>query len=283
MKSNIATCKILITNQKGGVGKSTISANLAAFLHIQNNQSVCLIDYDRQSSSSQWIRKAPSIGIRVEQLTLPYEDTGRLVLTEAKIGLRKYSNGIDVSISDLTWGHSIPMEFLLEFDLILVPSGISKFEMASSEIFILEYFQKYHTQISHKQQMIMMVPSRVSPLFDPSTSFLNTQNIDVCSVAPPILFNSELDQHTYQDFLCVSPDDQIAKNFIEFGMSVTKKIEEWKEVQASVLAYGPLANLNNRKISILDTYRLKRQKEEVKPETLGRFIPAFLRKKNNFE
>lgn len=277
------TCKILITNQKGGVGKSTISANLAAYLHIQNNQSVCLIDYDRQSSSSQWVRKAPNIGIRVEQLRLPYEDSGRLVLTEAKIGLRKYSNGIDISISDLTWAHSIPMEFLLEFDLILVPSGTSKFEMASSEIFVLEYVQKYHTQISHKQQSIMMVPSRVNSQFDSSTAFLNSQNIDVCSVAPPIFFNSKLDQHTYEDFLCVSPDDEIAKNFIAFGLSVTKKIEAWKEFQDSYLASGPLAHLNNRKISVLDTYRMKRQQEEAKTETLGRFIPAFLRKKNSLE
>ncbi|APB98222.1 AAA family ATPase [Polynucleobacter asymbioticus] len=92
--------KVLVTNQKGGVGKSTIAANLAAYLAIQNNVQVKLIDFDRQSSSSKWISRAPDIGLNVHHVNLAFEDTGSLVLAQAKRCLNKYSVGCDISILD---------------------------------------------------------------------------------------------------------------------------------------------------------------------------------------
>jgi len=51
--------KILITNKKGGVGKSTISANLAGFIAIEKSHKVSLIDFDMQGTSSVLISKNP--------------------------------------------------------------------------------------------------------------------------------------------------------------------------------------------------------------------------------
>lgn len=48
---------IVIANSKGGVGKSTLSVHLAAWLHEQGNR-VMLADCDTQHSSSEWIRLA---------------------------------------------------------------------------------------------------------------------------------------------------------------------------------------------------------------------------------
>jgi chromosome partitioning protein len=48
---------IAVANSKGGVGKSTLSVHLAAWLHKQGH-SVTLADCDSQQSSSQWIREA---------------------------------------------------------------------------------------------------------------------------------------------------------------------------------------------------------------------------------
>lgn len=48
---------IALVNSKGGVGKSTLAGNLAAWLHEQGH-SVILADCDPQSSSSQWMKEA---------------------------------------------------------------------------------------------------------------------------------------------------------------------------------------------------------------------------------
>ncbi|QEG37707.1 ParA family protein [Bythopirellula goksoeyrii] len=48
---------IALVNSKGGVGKSTLAGNLAAWLHEQGH-SVILADCDAQKSSSQWVQEA---------------------------------------------------------------------------------------------------------------------------------------------------------------------------------------------------------------------------------
>ena len=44
---------ILIGSKKGGVGKSTLATNIAAFL-ITKGKDVVLVDSDRQSTSANW-------------------------------------------------------------------------------------------------------------------------------------------------------------------------------------------------------------------------------------
>lgn len=48
---------IALVNSKGGVGKSTIAGNLAAWLHHRGHR-VALADCDSQQSSSEWLREA---------------------------------------------------------------------------------------------------------------------------------------------------------------------------------------------------------------------------------
>jgi chromosome partitioning protein len=60
---------IAVANSKGGVGKSTLSVHLAAWLH-KHGHRVILADCDTQQSSPQWIREAEP-GVRAVRLDNP--------------------------------------------------------------------------------------------------------------------------------------------------------------------------------------------------------------------
>ncbi|HYV39032.1 MAG TPA: ParA family protein [Gemmataceae bacterium] len=64
IRATVDRVRIAITNQKGGVGKSTLAVHLAVWLH-DRGAKVALLDLDKQRSSSLWIGQAePKITIR---------------------------------------------------------------------------------------------------------------------------------------------------------------------------------------------------------------------------
>ena len=270
--------KILVTNQKGGVGKSTIAANLAAYLSIQNTGPVSLIDFDKQSSSAKWAEKAPDIGLNIFNPKIKFDQSGGLVLAEAKRYLNQYSLNCEISVSDLTWTYTMSPEFMLEFDIILIPSAISKFEMASSEIFILEYIHRYLSKIKINKQLILVVPSRVDKSFNPEQKFLNLISIDGCSITPPIHFIPAIDSFIYEDFLCVSTNQEIADNFISFGQYIAELVnQKIKQKQNSDNTLNGVERLNN--LTVLEQFRNdQKNKKEKEMSKTKKWIPSFLMK-----
>jgi len=294
--------KILVTNQKGGVGKSTIAANLAAYLAMQEGASVSLIDFDKQASSSRWAKKAPNVGVSVSQVDVNYQTSG-LALLSARAGVRKYSQDVDISICDLTWTPAMSEDFMLDFDVVIVPSSGAKFEMASTEIFILEYVQKKMSRLAANKQAILVVPSRVSADFSSVGSFTNLDFLINCHITPPILSVPQVDSYVYEDFFCVCPDKAIADNFCAFGKYVYQKVEERKSIRGTLSINGTTVNREvAKKVSVLDDYRNRARmlgfyggsamtsteaSNESQPKSPApvvarsvgsRFIPSFLRK-----
>jgi hypothetical protein len=249
--------KVLVTNRKGGVGKSTIAANLAAYLSLQKGLKISLIDYDEQSSSSAWIKKAPNIGIETYRAEMSYQSAG-MTLLSARSALRKFSTGFDVSISDLTWTPNMAENFMHDFDVILVPTSTSKFELASTEIFILEYALRNAPVISKNNQSIMAVPSRVEINFAETSISTNLASLGMCCISPPVLRANEIDNFVYEDFFCVSSNATISNYFCRFGEFVAKKILDKKHERERVAPTTKLGSIYSglgKGILVLDRYR----------------------------
>ena len=77
--------KILITSQKGGVGKSTVSANLAAFFAHVSSKKTTLVDLDHQGTAGKWVRNAAPIGIECISVASPNNKGVGMALLQAQL------------------------------------------------------------------------------------------------------------------------------------------------------------------------------------------------------
>lgn len=281
--------KILITNQKGGVGKSTISANLAGFLGIEKNHKVSLIDYDKQGTSSVLISKNLHANIQPYKAGLSYQQNSNHTMLEAKAALRRYGTHAEITIADLTWTFGLPYEFMLEFDVIIVPSSNSKVEIASTEIFILEYVQRQMIKIRQKQQIILVAPSRVDRNQLNEIKFSGLEFLDNYSICPPIFRISQINNEVLNDFWFRVDNGIVSENMIEFGDFVYEKIMEVKKRKTEALPtlqprspIRPSFPIQGSEVSQqASPNQLPTIKSEHPTQKEFSFIPSFLRKKED--
>jgi chromosome partitioning protein len=110
---------IVIANSKGGVGKSTLSVHLAAWLH-ERRQSVILADCDTQHSSSEWIAEATP-GVRTVRLENPDRILDQLPLLDLEA---------DFVIADGPGSNTeTSRALLLRADFAIVPCKASMLEV----------------------------------------------------------------------------------------------------------------------------------------------------------
>ncbi len=110
---------ITVANSKGGVGKSTLSVHLAAWLHEQRHR-VILADCDSQQSSSEWIREAAP-AIRAVHL-----DNPDVILNE----LPGLGQEADFVVADGPGSQTeTSRALLLRADLAIVPCKASMLEV----------------------------------------------------------------------------------------------------------------------------------------------------------
>jgi hypothetical protein len=278
--------KIIVTNQKGGVGKSTIAANLAGYFSTQHQKKISFIDLDRQASGANLINKFHDQNIWAHKKGLLYKQSASWSLMEARESLRAHSSGADIIIVDLTWTFGLPYDFLLDFDLIITPSSDSTLEVASSEIFILEYIQKNIDKLRLGQQSIIVVPSRIDPSHGDAPKFGGLDFWASCSIAPPIYRIPNINSYYEEGFLCCSSDPVIAENFLDFGKFVYEKIQDMNNLivptksipQKSTTTYRADVIVKKIPTEPLKFSEATKDKEILKDKEAFSFIPYFLRR-----
>lgn len=125
---------IAITNLKGGVGKTTLTINLAVGFALKG-KSVCIVDTDLgQKSSMEWAGnreenriKIPVYGITVKQITKEVAELSKnydLVLIDGTPQLNE--------VADRT---------IIASDLILIPMSASMFDFRGFQNFLERYTQ----------------------------------------------------------------------------------------------------------------------------------------------
>lgn len=116
---------LLVTNPKGGAGKTTLATNLAAWL-AGRRQKVGLLDLDRQQSATQWLKRRPELFPAIHRVR-PDEDKAALRAQE-----------LDWLVIDSPAGlHGEELrDAVRRADLLLVPVAPSAFDTDATRDFL---------------------------------------------------------------------------------------------------------------------------------------------------
>jgi len=241
----MSTFKILVTSQKGGVGKSTVSANLAAYLRRQG-QTVTMIDFDTHGSSSTWLTRAPNIGVVVQHHILPLDQGGNRPILDARLHLRRAASSTEVVICDLTWTDSIAGELMFEFDLVIVPTSVSEIELTATAGFLSRHRWVFDSAI-HTPPTLLVCPTRVQPEQLKSDVFSKQRFPVSFMLAPPIL-EAQTAREMFERGYLMDLQDACGASFNEFGQSVCAA----REMRES--AQDMRKNANNARVVRSNTF-----------------------------
>ncbi len=258
------TLKVLITSQKGGVGKSTVSANLAAYFSYISGKKTTLIDFDHQATSGKWVRKAYPIGIDCKTVDLPNAKGSGIALLKAKEALRKANEASEVVITDLTWTDVLPPDFLFEFDLVLVPSSLSRVELDSTLEFVNRFSYVFNSLLKTPPKLVI-VPSRVDNLDTYESIFSKSFNAGFF-LSPPVMYSASANEFFGTEFFVMTSKKEIRENFMEFGRSIEQlgEIEaDLKSAKAGDMRQSSLTHKVSG--SILDRFRAIRNSNPTAP------------------
>jgi chromosome partitioning protein len=107
----IAVMNIVVSNVKGGVGKTTTAVYLSAAAVARRYAPVVLIDADRQASAAEWLEERPVEGVEVVEAP------------SVRTVARAMSRGDGLGIVDVPPGDErIPQAAIADADAVVIPT-----------------------------------------------------------------------------------------------------------------------------------------------------------------
>ena len=209
--------RILITNQKGGVGKSTISANLAHYFASTLNKRTTLVDFDTQASSSKWVRSITPQRITVFKGALPLAEGANRILIESRKIVQGVYGRSEIVIADLTWFDVFDSEMLLDFDIVILPTAISEVELIATMEFAARHEWVFQ---SYQSPSLVIVPSRIRG--DQAVKFRhNTERFPFgFLLTPPIIDSVEAKKNFGIKFILDLKNHKLSNSFRVFCESI---------------------------------------------------------------
>ena len=214
--------RILVTNQKGGVGNSTISANLSHYFAAHLGKRTTLLDFDSQGSSSRWIRGAQSVDapnpIRMQSITFPKDGGFNRLLIDVRKTLRTLAVDTDILLADLTWNDFLDGELLFEFDLVIMPSAVSEVELVTTIEFARKH--KWVFEAPRYHPTLVIAPSRVRA--DQITAVhSSSERFPVSFVlTPPILDAVDAKRAFAEQFIVKHKNKRLQESFLAFARAI---------------------------------------------------------------
>jgi cellulose biosynthesis protein BcsQ len=243
------TLRILVVSQKGGVGKSTVSANLAAWYSEFSKKNTVLLDLDPHGSSSSWIKNARDAGVLQEHFVA--EKFGeRRWLIDSRNKIRKHVGRCETIICDLTWTAAMDAEFMHEFDLVVVPSSVSSIELNATMKF-LESIKWVFEARAGIPPTLLICPSRVLDDQLKEDPFSKENFLMPFLLLPPVLDDPEI-RKLFKEKFIFDFDRPSAASFLKCAESIKQAGEIHKKINSNVklkLSDRRILDSNNTKLS----------------------------------
>lgn len=146
---------IAITGRKGGVGKTSLTANLAAELHALGH-TVAVLDTDPQQSLKAWA----GLGSGLLSEIVEAVDTAHPERFRARV--QKAANSFDRVLIDTPPGFADPaLLAALLADVVLLPAGPSPLDILAARDAVA-LVREARSQRGGKKPLIRFVPSRIA-------------------------------------------------------------------------------------------------------------------------